>query len=407
MEPFRSQNLGAFLEKQKGKMLDAVSKLSNEELVANDLAVLEENLYQQFFIEPLELLEEDFSKRSIKQGKIKVAIDPLFRRFERRDYVEVDGIIAEFYYPFIGDERLFECQPSVFRMGFYPDISISRGYVSFKIERTLKEMESEGSKDKLLFDLEEMKKSIQDGIHDVNNNVNGFNAQLKHTIAQALTEKKKKVEQFFEISKMLEVPIEKKRYSQEHIPLERNIVPTTKHYKKEDYYCISDSDYEDVVSTIKHTLSTYERTPSSYKHMNEEDLRNTILASLNATYKGDATGETFRNGGKTDICIERDNRAAFVAECKMWKGQKEIEPAIQQLDGYLTWRDCKTALIIFVKNKDFLHTLETAEKALGSIKQMRTVLKKDKNEFECIYLSESNPGQQIRIRVMLFNLYSA
>ena len=172
-------------------------------------------------------------------------------------------------------------------------------------------------------------------------------------------------------------------------------------------YSESDSDYEDVVSTIKHTLSTYERTPSSYKHMNEEDLRNTILASLNATYKGDATGETFRNGGKTDICIERDNRAAFVAECKMWKGQKEIEPAIQQLDGYLTWRDCKTALIIFVKNKDFLHTLETAEKALGSIKQMRTVLKKDKNEFECIYLSESNPGQQIRIRVMLFNLYSA
>ena len=407
MEPFRAQDLGTFLTKQNSKMLDAVSRLSNEELVANDLEVLAENIYQQFFIEPLELLEEDFSKRSIKQGIIKVNIDPLFRRYERRDYVEVDGIIAEFYYPFIGDERLFECQPSVFRMGFYPEISISRGYVSFKIERTLKEMESEGSKDKLLFDLEEMKKSIQDGIHDVNNNVNGFNAQLKHSIAQALTEKKKKVEQFFEISKMLEVPIEKKRYSQEHIPLERNIVPTTKHYKKEDYYCISDSDYEDVVSTIKHTLSTYERTPSSYKHMNEEDLRNTILASLNATYKGDATGETFRNGGKTDICIERDNRAAFVAECKMWKGQKEIEPAIQQLDGYLTWRDCKTALIIFVKNKDFLHTLETAEKALGSIKQMRTVLKKDKNEFECIYLSESNPGQQIRIRVMLFNLYSA
>lgn len=129
------------------------------------------------------------------------------------------------------------------------------------------------------------------------------------------------------------------------------------------------------------------------------------MASLNATYKGDATGETFRNSGKTDICIERDNRAAFVAECKIWSGPGEVEKAIEQLDSYLTWRDCKTALIYFVRRKDFIKTTETAESALRSFDNMRNVKSIDKNEFDCLFLSKSNPGQQIRMRVLLFNLY--
>ena len=118
---------------------------------------------------------------------------------------------------------------------------------------------------------------------------------------------------------------------------------------------------------------------------------------MNATYKGDATGETFRKNGKTDICIERENRSAFVAECKMWTGQKEVKNAIEQLDSYLTWRDCKTALIYFVRRKDFMRVLEVAETSLKSFDGMKNVTPIDKNEFDCLLLSKANPGQQIRM----------
>ena len=37
---------------------------------------------------------------------------------------------------------------------------------------------------------------------------------------------------------------------------------------------------------------------------------------------------------------------------------------------------------------------------------MRNVTVIDKNEFKCLFLSKANPGQQIKMRVMLFNLYS-
>ena len=96
-------------------------------------------------------------------------------------------------------------------------------------------------------------------------------------------------------------------YAETHIPLQRHINPVSKHYDTSNYYSITDRDYLEIISTIKHTAPTYERTPGSYKALHEEDLRNTLLATLNATYKGDATGETFRNAGKTDICIEREN----------------------------------------------------------------------------------------------------
>lgn len=202
----------------------------------------------------------------------------------------------------------------------------------------------------------------------------------------------------------MEVPVEKKDYSKKHVAVERRIVPIAHNYKKEDYYCISDENYGDILETLKHIGSTYERTPASYKGMHEEDLRNTLLASLNATYKGGATGETFRKNGKTDICIEQMNRSAFVAECKMWTGSKAMGEAIKQLDSYLTWRDCKTALIYFVRKKDFLQIIEKAKITLNSIENMREVKEKDKNEFSCVYMSNENPGQLVKIRVMFFNM---
>ena len=405
MNPFRDYDLRQVIANQWAAVNKKIDTMSNEEIMANDLDVLAENIYQEYFIEPVTIFEEDFSKRSIKQGKIQKYIDPFFRDYSDREYVEVDGVIAEFYFPYTGESDLFKCRASTFSMGVYPEITVNKTTVSFRIERSLSEMNNAKAKDSLLGSLEQALKEIRDGLSYANNDVTAFNNSLKRQAMKWLEEKKKKVEAYFSIATMLEVPIEKKEYAQTHIPLKRHIVPVAKHYETSNYYGILDGDYKDILDSIKHTGSTYERTPSSYKTLHEEDLRNTLLAALNATYKGDATGETFRNRGKTDICIERDNRAAFVAECKMWTGQKEVGKAIDQLDGYLTWRDCKTALIYFVRRKDFLKTLESAGAALRAYDGMRNVIALDKNEFECLFLSKANPGQQIKMRVMLFNLY--
>ena len=405
MQPFRDIDLGIVLSTQKKKLAERVDSFKNEEIMANDLEILANNLYEEFRIEPVEIMDEEFGKRYIGQAKIQKRIEPFFRNYYEKEYVDVDGIVMTFYFPFTGEEDLFKCHASTYTLSGYPDISISRGFISLRYEYSLNEMQREGAKDDALKKLEHDIKDIRNGISYANKDVEAYNASLQKQALQLLEEKKKKVESFFSVANMFEVPVKKSIYAETHVPLQRKIVPIAHEYKKEDVYSISDANYADILATIKHMGSTYERTPSSYAMMKEEDLRNTLLAALNGTYLGGAVGEAFRNNGKTDICIEEKNRAAFVAECKMWTGQKSIADALKQLDSYLTWRDCKTALIYFVRRKDFLAVLQTAEETLKTIPEMRQVQVLDKNEFKCCMVSTQNPGQQIQVRVMLFNMH--
>ena len=405
MKLFSDMTTNDVIDSRKRAVKDKIDDLTNEEIMANNLGILAENFYQEFFIAPVTIHEEDFERRRISQGKVEKCSVPSLGGRSRRESVKVDGVIAEFHFPFDGDAELFRCKASTFSLNGYPQIDINDGDMVFRVSKSIDEAKHTG-KDKLISDIEESLRIIKQGIEYANKDINKFNSELKLFVWKLLNEKKSKVEAYYDFAKMLEIPIEKKDFALTHISVERKILPIAHEYDTEEVYNITDSDYSDILDSIKHTLSTYERTPGSYKSMQEEDLRNTILAALNGIYKGNATGETFRKNGKTDICIEQDNRAAFVAECKMWTGQKEIEEAVHQLDNYLTWRDCKTALIYFVRRKDFIKVLDKAKEALIAMDGMKSVKEIDRNEFDCLYISKSNVGQQIKIRVMLFNLFS-
>ena len=70
-----------------------------------------------------------------------------------------------------------------------------------------------------------------------------------------------------------------------------------------------------------------------------------------------STGETFNCHGKTDILIRVKGKNIFIAECKIWRGEKGFLETIDQLLGYTSWRDTKTAILIFNKNQDFSSVL--------------------------------------------------
>ena len=406
LKPFKDLNLRNVIASKLIQIKAEVDNYTNDEILANDLELLADNLYEEHYIPLVDIYEEDITRRDVKQTLVTRRLYQFDRDIYQRDSVEIDGFEFSFFYPYEGETDLFKCQASTVSCSLYPDIILRDGFIIFKYEKTISEMSEAKAKETLIKTVERDIESIKRGISFANADVAKFNKELRSTALAYLSDKKKKVESFFSVASMLEIPITKSTYSATHIPLKRNIVPISHVYDKQSSYCISDKDYIDILETIKHTGSTYERTPSSYKSMQEEDLRNALLAALNATYKGDATGETFRNKGKTDICIEKDNRAAFVAECKMWTGPKEVKSALEQLDGYLTWRDCKTALIYFVRRKNFFSILDSVKATLMELPFMKQVQEIDKNELKCCMVSESNPGQLIQVRVMLFNLYA-
>lgn len=115
-------------------------------------------------------------------------------------------------------------------------------------------------------------------------------------------------------------------------------------------WALGDSDYKEIIRICFETGREIERHPSLYQGKDEETLRDQLLMVLASHYEN-STGETFNKQGKTDILIRHEGANAFVAECKFWTGQKSYFEAIDQLLSYLTWRDSKTALLLFVKNK--------------------------------------------------------
>ena len=88
------------------------------------------------------------------------------------------------------------------------------------------------------------------------------------------------------------------------------------------------------------------------------------MFQVNGQYEGSATGETFNGIGKTDILVRDGNTNLFIAECKVWGGQRLFIDAIDQLLGYVTWRDTKTAIIVFNRNQATTPVVETIKTAI-------------------------------------------
>ena len=100
-----------------------------------------------------------------------------------------------------------------------------------------------------------------------------------------------------------------------------------------------------------------ERSPKAFSKMDEESIRQHFLVQLNGHYEGQATGETFNYEGKTDILIRGNGKNIFIAECKFWQGKEKLIETIDQIFKYLSWRDTKTSIILFNRNKDLSKVL--------------------------------------------------
>jgi len=111
--------------------------------------------------------------------------------------------------------------------------------------------------------------------------------------------------------------------------------------------------YEHILSVLSSMSLAMERSPSAFYSLDEEALRWWFVVALNGHYEVGAKGEAFNAGGKTDILVDWKGKNVFVAECKFWEGAASLAKAINQLFDYATWRNTKTAILMFSRNKDF------------------------------------------------------
>src|SRR5690625_2405705 len=148
-----------------------------------------------------------------------------------------------------------------------------------------------------------------------------FNDNLKRNIATKINHRRDKLLRDRKLKTELGFPL-KKRENETYITdqIKRKIKPTFPDTSNEPHQpepTITEEDHDLILDIIDKTATMLERSPSTFKEMGEEQLRDQFLVPLNSHFEGQSTGETFNAGGKSDILIREKDKCLFIAECKI------------------------------------------------------------------------------------------
>lgn len=122
--------------------------------------------------------------------------------------------------------------------------------------------------------------------------------------------------------------------------------------------------------------------------------------------RGTATGETFNKEGKSDILLRaKDGTNVFVAECTVWKGEQYYSKKIDQLFRYLTWRDSKTAVILFVQNQQMEPVREQIESGAESHDEFAEVIEQpDESWWQYRFCFLNDRNRELNLAVLAYHI---
>lgn len=210
------------------------------------------------------------------------------------------------------------------------------------------------------------------------------------------------------LAQKINIPLKKqqpqgaKKIDIDHKPIVKKIKPSP-HLPPD--YCLDETKVNDILEVLDNQAKSFEKTPRAFISLKEEDLRDIILSNLNSIFQGKATGETFSKNGKTDIYLNIDEGNILVFECKNWGGKKLFLETIDQLRGYMTWRQNYGVIIFFVKAKNFTKILsEILADSQESSSYVNGAKKVNETHFVAKYYID-DPDKNVEIHCLFYNLY--
>lgn len=406
---FRDDDLYATLHFHEQRVQEAVDKIPEDQFRSNSDEQVTAHVVSSLTIEPL-VIFEDQMKVAQGEGRMDVSSSGERNPFRDRGPIYVPSLKLTVTMPFFGDAALWKLKPNVWGGTVpYGRPSPSSGSGNGVLTLTV-ELPADTDANHFKRYVEDQLKAIRDNVGYQKNQIDAFNAQLSGRVQAAVARRRARLGKAADVLKILNIPLAARPGAPDvsQLPIKRRmVVPLAPASAGEKSYQIDDAVYEHILAVIRHEGASMEAARETFSKLGEEDLRQMILAHLNGHYEGEAKAEAFRGAGKTDIAIERENRAAFVAECKLWKGDKQMAAAIEQLLGYLTWRDGKTALVLF--NKDAAGFAEIQSKLPGLVKahpRCVSVLEPGQaGEWRFRFKSKDDEGRFVTVHVFLFDLF--
>lgn len=351
-----------WLRRRSERADDAIHATSADRVLETPETDLVESVYEQFAVAPLTLGEP--YTHGTQDAQVDVRGD--FMRGTERSAgpVYVRGTRLEVRVPFTGHPDLWDLRAntSLSRLP-WGEIRGNELVLTFDEPADTLRPETFGIKTKsALTDIERL---IAFAAADCEQ----FNRELRGQLAAAVTARKKKVIADQNILEFLPIPVRPRGSTDPAaavaLPPRRKpslaVNPAAKPYVAEP--AISSEDYAAILQAIRDWGLAAERMPETFSPLPEEALRDNLLVSLNGQF-GAIGAEMFSRQGKTDILIQQPGGAVFIAECKFWDGPRAFMAAVDQLLGYLVWRDTKSALVLFIREGDVTSIIAKANEAI-------------------------------------------
>jgi hypothetical protein len=376
-----------------------VESEAEEYLMGADPELYAAHLLEGFRLEPLELKFDEI-QASEKEEEREVTRGPEY--FSRRGTVK--GTLVTFHIPFTGTEELLRQKPNPFRM-WTTEVFTDSGEVCFEV------FSYGGDGGQVKREADHIIENIKEQLKNVASQVSNFNTDLPHKVKAEIQRRKDFFSQKGGVMKALGVPIRKRdgvpQTFKVPFPPKKTVIaprPQPGPYKQD--HAMEQAVYDGILKTIWDFGRQLERTPSVYEGKSEQDLRDHLLLILEAQYeKMSSTGETFNKGGKTDILVRFEKSNVFVAELAYWDGPKTLTDKIGQLLNYLTWRDSKAAVVLFVTRKDFAAVLREVQATVPKHRNfLRAGAASGESWFRYVVHIASDRHREAQLSVLAFHL---
>jgi hypothetical protein len=412
--PVGVKRLNIFGEKELRRVLeDKIQEMQSEIENNSDDYTLNVNeaeyigyLVTQYTIRNLELrLSEVFASSYEKDIPAEQLPKYLFDLPRNGQYTKD---VIRYHIPFAGAEGLLYCRPSQC-LPWTTEVTIEDDCVCFEIINFYNDA------GQIKREADETIARIERQLNNVRQEVARYNSSLEGHAQRLFQLRKQHVLEKHNVLASLGVPIRRRDdlpqtfaiptpRTRRKIQISKPSV-TEKGYKADP--TLDAAIYEEILQVMHDLGRQFERMPSTYVNKHEEDLRDHFLLYLEPRFEGSATGETFNKSGKTDILVRFEGSNAFIAECKFWKGPKSFLETDTQLLGYLTWRDSKSAVVMFVKSKDFSSVIKAVEDATPKHPNyLGFVNRKDESWLNYRFHIDGDPNREVKLAVLLFHFPS-
>ena len=106
------------------------------------------------------------------------------------------------------------------------------------------------------------------------------------------------------------------------------------------------------------------------------------------------------------VTLRVDGRNIFIAECKIWIGADSLKRAIDQLLGYTAWRDTKTAIVMFNRNKNTSAVLNQIPQTAKSHPNLKRELPgfRHQSGFRFLLHQRDDKNRELILTVLVFDV---